>query len=133
MFNNFHAAFSDKPNVSLFKKLRFDINPATLFIIEIVYNIKFIIVNDDMSFDFSLLPDFENPIKEDRNKYINMISDGDPHFFIFVEKRGNQYIPLDVENINGDMTNMVTIDTMTLSMLESLKKLYQEFNDIKQN
>ena len=43
---------------------------------------------------------------EDRNKYINMISDGDPHFFIFVEKRGNQYIPLDVENINGDMTNM---------------------------
>ena len=86
-----------------------------------------------MTLEFSTLPDFENPINEDRTKYINMISDGDPHFFIFIEKRDGQFVPLDVKNKREEMTNMVTIETMTLPMLERLKEIYQKFNDTKNN
>lgn len=122
---------SDVKYIGLFKNMKFDMNAITLTIIEIVYNIKFILVDEDTTMKFSLLPDFESNPDGLKDSHIERISDGDPHFFIFVEKRDNQYVPLNIMNKSGEMVNMVTIDSMTDALLESLKKSYQEFNTSK--
>jgi hypothetical protein len=131
MLMSFHSKIDKPQHLPLFKSATFDINEVTLFIVELVYNMKFITVNNDNTLSFSLLPDIESSFDPSKEKYVKMISDGDPHFFVFVEKKNGVMKPVNVENKHGNMTNIIDFESMSLPLLQKLKELFQDYNATK--